>query len=107
MKNKYIDIKVENSQLDNCPIELDKNIEKYMKIYDKCLNTYIAKNLDYGNSFSKLYEKFGLQSSVIRLWDKLNRLETLLEKEKEVDESIDDTLKDMANYCIMTLIERS
>lgn len=79
---------------------------KHSEITEELYEIYRAKNSDYGDSFGKLYEKFGLQSSVIRLWDKLNRLETLLGKERKVDESIDDSLMDMANYCIMTLIER-
>lgn len=41
--------------------------------------------------------------------DKLERLKTLLGKGEQAqvtDESIDDTLMDMANYCIMELVER-
>ena len=42
----------------------------------------------------------------IRLEDKLNRLKSLLKKESLVtDEKIEDTLMDLANYAIMTLIE--
>ena len=42
---------------------------------------------------------------VIRLEDKLSRLKTLIKSENKVDESIEDTLMDLANYAIMTLIE--
>ena len=41
--------------------------------------------------------------------DKLERLKTLLGKGEQaqvIDEVVDDTLMDMANYCIMELIER-
>ena len=44
----------------------------------------------------------------IRLADKLNRLESLTlnnNEQKVSDESIVDTLMDLANYSIMTLIE--
>lgn len=45
---------------------------------------------------------------LIRLNDKLNRLETLMNgAEQHVsDESVEDTLLDLANYCIMELVER-
>lgn len=82
----------------------DKHL--YGEIVKELHNIYERKNHDYGNSFSILYQKFGLKSVIIRLYDKLLRLETLCEKESEVkDESIEDTLKDMANYAIMALIE--
>ena len=69
-------------------------------------DTYTAKNHDYGDSFARIRERYP-QAIMIRLWDKLLRLETLLFGEKaEVDESIEDTLKDMANYAIMELVER-
>jgi hypothetical protein len=44
---------------------------------------------------------------MVRIYDKVNRLRTLLNgKQTEVDESIDDSLMDLANYCIMELMER-
>lgn len=81
------------------------NNDLYTEIINELHNTYKKKNHDYGNSFSVLYSKFGLKSVVIRLWDKLLRIETLLTSEAQVDESIRDTLMDMANYCIMTVME--
>lgn len=78
----------------------------YENILKELKELYQRKNSDYGNSFSILFRKFGLKSTVIRLWDKLLRLETLCEKEAQVkDESVEDTLLDMANYCIMTVTE--
>ena len=66
-----------------------------------------AKNMDYRNSFGQSFEKWGLPMSCIRLGDKLNRLESFAKcaDMKVKDESIEDTLKDMANYAIMTLVE--
>jgi hypothetical protein len=82
------------------------NIELYEQIVNELKQIYKDKNHDYGNSFSILFEKFGLTSVVIRLWDKILRLETLTKTEAKVkDESITDTLKDIINYSIMTLIE--
>ena len=81
------------------------NKEKFQKITDEMLNTYIAKNHDYGDSFSQSFEEFGLISSIIRLSDKLNRLKKLKDSTAKVDESIRDTVLDMANYCILTIME--
>lgn len=70
-------------------------------------NLFDAKNLDYGDSFGQSFRKWGLPMSCIRLGDKLNRLESFAQK-KDMhvsDESVEDTLRDMANYAIMTLIE--
>ena len=67
---------------------------------------YVAKNADYGNSFSETFERFGLTAPVVRMWDKLQRIETLSRQDAKVkDESIRDTLLDLANYAIMTVME--
>ena len=70
-------------------------------------NLYEAKNRDYNDSFGQSFQKWGLPMSCIRLGDKLNRLESfaLTEEMQVKDESVRDTLMDMANYAIMTLIE--
>ena len=79
--------------------------QEFLRITTKMLETYIKKNHDYGDSFDKSLNEFGLVASVVRLNDKMNRLKTLCKKESEVkDESINDTLLDTANYCIMTLM---
>jgi len=69
--------------------------------------TYIKKNHDYGDSFAKLREEYN-DSILVRLFDKYCRLKTLIQGEsiQVEDESIDDTLSDLANYCIMELVER-
>ena len=70
-------------------------------------NLYDAKNRDYGDSFGQSFEKWGLPMSCIRLGDKLNRLESFAKKQKMLvdDERVEDTLMDLANYAIMTLVE--
>ena len=77
----------------------------YKQIASKIADTLEKKNHDYGDSFHKVYEKYGMLSTVIRLSDKIGRLETLLEADAKVDESIEDTLKDICGYCILTLNE--
>ncbi len=86
------------------------DILKYKTIQEELLDLYCKKNADYGDSFYETYSKFGLITICIRLHDKLKRLESLSKKDEvgEVeDESVDDTLRDIANYAIMTLIARS
>ena len=82
-------------------------IEKHKEICNKLNTLYEAKNKDYGDSFGKSYKEYGLTMSCIRLEDKLNRLKNLNFNKcaKVQNESIEDTLMDLANYAIMTLIE--
>ena len=82
-------------------------IEKHKKICESLNDLYKAKNEDYGDSFGKSYREYGLTMSCIRLEDKLNRLKSLNKNgnAQVKDESIQDTLMDLANYAIMTLIE--
>lgn len=84
---------------------LSDSVEQFMSITQNMAKTYAAKNHDYGNSFEQSLDKFGLVASVVRLGDKMNRIESLTKKEAQVkDESIKDTLLDMANYAIMTVM---
>ncbi len=70
------------------------------------LKTYRDKNADYGDSFSKSYQEFGLIAPVVRMSDKMERLKSLSKVEARVkNESIRDTLIDLANYAMMTVIE--
>ena len=83
---------------------------KYDKLKDltnEILRIYVKKNTDYGNSFSKSFEEFGLVAPVVRMSDKMERIKTLTKSEdiKVTDESIRDTLVDLANYALMTVVE--
>ena len=78
----------------------------FKDILNKMYEIYEKKNADYGNSFAKSYDEFGLVSPVIRLSDKVERLKTLCNKEAQVkDESIIDTLIDIAVYAVLTVLE--
>lgn len=82
-----------------------ESISKFKEITDSMAKTYEAKNHDYGNSFDQSLNEFGLVASVVRLGDKMNRIKSLIKKEAQVkNESIEDTLLDMANYAIMTVL---
>ena len=69
-------------------------------------NLYERKNHDYGDSFAKMRKEFD-NAILIRIYDKYSRLKTLKSgvEQKVLDENIKDTLFDLANYCIMELIE--
>lgn len=67
---------------------------------------YTRKNADYGDSFAKSFDEYGFAMPCIRLDDKLNRLKSLTKGHSyRVDESVRDTLMDLANYAIMTVLE--
>ena len=64
----------------------------------------VSKNIDYGNSFDKGIERFGLTGAVIRLYDKLNRLVNLDGDDGEVvGEASLDTMRDVIGYLMLTL----
>lgn len=80
--------------------------EMHKAVCEALKEIYIQKNADYGNSFSEQYQEHGLLSSVIRLDDKMRRLKQLVHSEAQVkEESVKDTLIDLANYAIMTVME--
>ena len=68
---------------------------------------YVKKNAAYGDSFGETFKKLGIISAATRISDKYNRFVNLA-THNEIDtgdESIKDTLIDMANYCLMTVME--
>lgn len=77
---------------------------KHRKICKELSDTYVAKNADYGDSFGKSLDKRGLVAALTRMDDKMHRLDSIIDgKEAMVtDESLRDTLMDLANYAIMT-----
>lgn len=84
---------------------ISDNVQSFIDITTDMAKTYAAKNHDYGNSFEESLDEFGLVASVVRLGDKMNRIKSLIKKEARVkDESIKDTLLDLATYSIMTLM---
>lgn len=78
--------------------------DKFKAIIDELFETYKKKNSDYGNSFDKSIDEWGLQAAAFRMDDKMNRFKNLVKNGtfKVKDETVVDTLKDLANYCIMT-----
>lgn len=71
-------------------------------------DVFAKKRADYGQTTSETYDKFGPVSMLTRMHDKMGRLDNLLltgnlncEEEK-----VEDTLLDLANYALITIIER-
>ena len=88
------------------PIELvDDKVETFSKIVTEMTELYAKKNHYYGNSFDEGCDKIGAGYPLGRLLDKMNRLIACMGKEDEmqINESIEDTLKDLACYSVMTL----
>lgn len=86
---------------------MKNNIELHADICKELNELYAKKNADYGDSFHLSYLDEGMAMPRIRLSDKLNRLKTLTKQaeQKIKTESVRDTLIDLANYAIMTVME--
>ena len=88
------------------PPETLEKAQRHAEICKTLNEIFVAKNADYGDSFSETYRKLGLISAVTRISDKTSRLQSLSRREALVkDESIRDTLLDLANYAVMTAME--
>lgn len=86
--------------------KLPESANHFKEIVKGMISTYVRKNHDYGNSFEVSMNEEGLAAVRIRLGDKWLRFKQLSKGEKALvkDESIRDTLLDMANYAIMTVM---
>ena len=82
-------------------------VQRHKIICEEINDLYARKNHDYGDSFHQTFVEEGMAMARIRLGDKFNRFKTLsLGGDQKVnDESIRDTLIDLANYAIMTVLE--
>lgn len=88
-------------------MEENDNVKSFKTIADELCALYERKNNAYGNSFGDTYQKLGLISAVTRISDKYNRLCNLATNPNidNLGESVEDTLKDLAAYSIITLTE--
>lgn len=81
-------------------------VDRHLELCNKLNEFYAQKNHDYGDSFSKTFQEEGLAMARIRLSDKLERFKRLTKTEGKVKgETIIDTLLDLANYSLMTIME--
>lgn len=97
-----------NRDIDYRPVTLDdlSNVQTHGKICQELTETYEKKNSDYGNSFENSLDKHGLIAGIVRMDDKMSRLISLNSKKEHLvlDESLRDTLMDLANYAIMSVM---
>jgi hypothetical protein len=101
--NKDIE-KMTNEEINNFLKTQDK-IQKYQSIQNELLETFIKKNNDYGNNNLDTYGKIGI---IIRMQDKINRYLNISKNNIEIkvdDENLNDTIKDLINYCYLFLIQ--
>lgn len=88
------------------PAETIRKADIHAQICQSMNDTYKRKNADYGDSFSTLRKE--LPSAIlVRIYDKYSRLKNLMSGAHQhvSDESVKDTLMDLANYCVMELVE--
>ena len=87
--------------------EIKSKVQLHKEICTEINELYAKKNHDYGDSFHQTFVEEGMAMARIRLGDKFNRFKTLSRgnEQKVNDESIRDTLIDLANYAIMTVLE--
>lgn len=91
---------------------MNEKVMRHKTICDELNSLYERKNHDYGDSFHQTFVEEGLAMTRIRLGDKFSRFKTLsrlsandADQQRVSDESIRDTLMDLANYAIMTILE--
>lgn len=84
-----------------------KKLAKHEEICRGLHELYEAKNADYGDSVGKTYQDFGVVSFATRISDKYNRMVELVKghQPKVNDEKLVDTFRDMANYCLLAVLE--
>ena len=82
-------------------------VQRHKIICEEINDLYDRKNHDYGDSFHQTFVEEGMAMARIRLGDKFSRFKTLSRggEQKVNYESIRDTLIDLANYAIMTVLE--
>ena len=80
--------------------------EIYGSLLDKLFTTYKAKNHDYSNAFSEMFDELGIDYAYGKLREKINRIKALRKQPNMVEnEGLEDALLDTAGYAILTLME--
>ena len=80
--------------------------DRFKEITDKMFETFKAKNHDYGSSFSNLFNECGMTYAYGHMAEKLERVKSLMKDDAKVKgESMKDSLYDLANYAILTIME--
>ena len=84
----------------------EPDARSFKKITDEMYNTFKAKNHDYGSSFSNMFKECGMIYAYGHMAEKLERVKSLMKDEAKVKgEGMKDSLLDLANYAILTVME--
>ena len=114
-RGKTYVVPVKMRTLNNCVDDslIDENVVSFRDIQDKLVNIYAKKNHDYGDSFNEGCNELGVGYAFSRIFDKTKRFQTLAKgimnnnlSIEVQDETIEDTIMDLANYCTMYLAWR-
>lgn len=82
--------------------------KRFKEIMEEMNALYQKKNADYGDSFHQTWKKFGQTVGLVYMDAKMNRITQLLahpEAQQVHSEKIEDTLIDLANYAVLTIME--
>ena len=82
--------------------------KRFKEITEEMNALYQKKNADYGDSFHRAWKKFGQTVGLVYMDAKMNRIIQLLahpEAQQVHSEKIEDTLIDLANYAVLTIME--
>ena len=101
-------IKYQNDCPDGIRDEMTDKATRTNTIFNEILEniryTHDKKNDDYKDSYSDTMKRFGTKSGLVRIYDKFNRIENILDSEGKANfESAEDNLQDLATYAIMML----
>lgn len=118
VRKDKVSIKVTNAvpvtmrTLNNCVCEplIDDNVKAFRDIQDTLVEIYAKKNHDYGDCFNEACNELGVGYAFSRIYDKTKRFQTIakgiMNNSLSIEvqgETIEDTIMDLANYCVMYL----
>lgn len=90
-------------------MEYDYKRERFKSLTGEMLCTYVRKNRDYGDSFAAMCARYGAIYPLIHLEEKVARVRSILIDQRGThsvpDETARDSLLDLANYALMTVLE--
>ena len=106
IQNTDLIIKGSNKMFETHVTNIQSDEEIYGSLLDKLFMTYKAKNHDYSNAFSEMFDELGIDYAYGKLREKINRIKVLRNQPNMVEnEGLEDALLDTAGYAILTLVE--
>lgn len=86
---------------------ISEELELFKELTDTMNEVFAKKRQDYGQTTTETFRKFGPVSMLTRMHDKMGRLDNLLYSGgvNNVGEKVEDTLLDLANYALITILE--